>query len=79
MVGLDMQQAIESYLFKALSNMDDLPPFMRDLIAEGAVGARAGRGLYDWSKRSAAEVLARRDQFLIDRLKERRSTGSQPA
>jgi 3-hydroxybutyryl-CoA dehydrogenase len=72
MVGLDMMQAIDSYLFKALSNMDAPPPFLQDLIARGDLGARAGRGLYDWSAKTPASVIARRDKFIIDRLKEAR-------
>jgi 3-hydroxybutyryl-CoA dehydrogenase len=80
MVGLDMMLAIESYLFGALSTMDQPPEFVRELIARGDLGARTGRGLYDWTQRSAADVLAARDKFLVDRLRERlrtdRSTGS---
>lgn len=72
MVGLDMMQAIESYLFKALSNMDEPPAFVRELIADGALGAKTGRGLYDWRHRDAQEVLAARDKFIVDRLKEMR-------
>ena len=73
MVGLDMMLAIDSYLFGALSNMDQPPQFVRDLIAQGALGARTGRGLYDWTQRSAPDVLAARDTFLVDRLKEARA------
>jgi len=73
MVGLDMMLAIDSYLFGALSNMDQPPQFVRDLVAQGALGARTGRGLYDWTQRSAPDVLAARDTFLVDRLKEARA------
>ncbi len=76
MVGLDMMLAIDSYLFGALSNMDQPPAFVRDLIARGDLGAKTGRGLYDWTQRSAADVLAARDAFLIDRLKERQGLES---
>jgi 3-hydroxybutyryl-CoA dehydrogenase len=72
MVGLDMMQAIDSYLFRALSKMDEPPAFVRDLIDEGALGARTGRGLYDWSTRDPQSVLAARDKFIVDRLKENR-------
>jgi len=71
MVGLDMMLSIDSYLFGALSNMTQPPEFVRELIARGDLGAKTGRGLYDWTQRSAADVLAARDAFLIDRLKER--------
>jgi 3-hydroxybutyryl-CoA dehydrogenase len=70
MVGLDMMMAIESYLFGALSTMTQPPPFVRDLIAQGNLGAKSGHGLYDWTQRSAPAVLAARDKFLVDRLKE---------
>jgi 3-hydroxybutyryl-CoA dehydrogenase len=79
MVGLDMMLAIDSYLFGALSNMDQPPQFVRDLIAQGALGARTGRGLYDWTQRSAPDVLAARDKFLVDRLKEARALKSPSA
>jgi 3-hydroxybutyryl-CoA dehydrogenase len=73
MVGLDMMVAIDSYLFGALSNMDQPPAFVYELIANGDLGASTGRGLYDWTQRSAPDVIARRDKFLVDRLKEARA------
>ena len=73
MVGLDMMLAIDGYLFNALCS-DDTPLALLEEHAErGEMGVRSGRGLYDWSARSAAEVRARRDQFIIDRLKDRRA------
>ena len=41
--------------------------------AHGHLGARTGRGFYDWSAKSADEVKARRDAFLIEVLRYRRS------
>jgi 3-hydroxybutyryl-CoA dehydrogenase len=78
MVGLDMMEAIDSYLFGALSNMDRPPEFVYDLIGQGNLGAKTGHGLYDWTTRSAPEVLAKRDKFVIDRVKEaRKEAGTQ--
>ncbi|MGI9148848.1 MAG: 3-hydroxyacyl-CoA dehydrogenase family protein [Chloroflexota bacterium] len=71
MVGLDMMLAIESYLFGALTNIDQPPAFVQDLVANGDLGAKTGRGLYDWTQRSAADVLAQRDAFIVSRLRER--------
>ena len=73
MVGLDMMVAIESYLFGALSTMDQPPEFVHDLIAKGELGAKTGHGLYDWTQRSAADVLAARDKFVAARVKEARA------
>ena len=72
MVGLDLVQAIDSYLFPALSSADAPPAFLSALIARGDLGAKSGRGLYDWTERSAAEVLAARDRFIAARLRDAR-------
>lgn len=70
MVGLDMMQAIDSYLFPSLSVAVEPPAFFRDLIAQGSLGAKSGHGLYDWTERYAAGVLAARDRFIAARLRE---------
>jgi len=74
MVGLDMMQAIDSYLFPALSSADAPPEFVRELIARGALGAKTGAGLYDWKRRNAADVLAARDRFIAARLRDARAS-----
>ena len=70
MVGLDMMMQIESYLFPALCASSSPSAVLRDLLEEGALGAKSGRGLYDWSRRSAAEVIEGRDAFVLARIKE---------
>jgi 3-hydroxybutyryl-CoA dehydrogenase len=72
MVGLDMMDQIDSYLFGALADITEPPPFVHDLIARGDLGAKTGRGLYDWKVRDGAAVRARRDKFIIERLKDDR-------
>jgi 3-hydroxybutyryl-CoA dehydrogenase len=73
MVGLDMMVAIDSYLFGALSTMAQPPEFVHALVTHGALGARTGRGLYDWTQRNPADVLAARDTFVAARLREARA------
>jgi 3-hydroxybutyryl-CoA dehydrogenase len=75
MIGLDMQLAIDSYLFADLCALGEAPDVLKDRVARGDLGARTGRGLYDWSEKDAAAVRQRRDQFIIDRLKERVGRG----
>src|SRR5258708_2828809 len=72
MVGLDMVQAIEGYLFPALSAADAPPAFLLELVARGDLGAKTGHGLYDWTQRNAADVLAARDRFIAARLRDAR-------
>jgi 3-hydroxybutyryl-CoA dehydrogenase len=74
-VGLDLQLAIDRYMFAELCNDVAAPALLEERVARGDLGARSGRGLYDWSRKDAAAVRARRDQFIINRLKERRGAG----
>ncbi len=49
MVGLDVRMHIGEYLAKELGNAAFEPPnMMREMVAEGRLGKKAGRGFYDW-------------------------------
>ena len=49
MVGLDVRMAIGSYLAVELGNPAFEPPqLMRDMVADGRLGKKAGLGFYDW-------------------------------
>src|SRR5579872_1552406 len=71
-VGLDMGLGIVDYVAKDLCNLPKAPEFYRAKVARGELGAKTGKGFYDWSKKSIAEVKAARDQFVIDVLRSRR-------
>jgi 3-hydroxybutyryl-CoA dehydrogenase len=50
LVGLDVRMAIGSHLAKELGNSAFEPPkLMRDMVAEGRLGKKTGRGFYDWT------------------------------
>jgi len=71
-VGLDMGLSIVDYVAQDLYNLPKAPNFYRAKVAHGDLGAKTGKGFYDWSKKSIAEVKAARDQFVIDVLRSRR-------
>lgn len=49
MVGLDVRMHIGEYLAKELGNPAFEPPnMMREMVAEGRLGKKVGRGFYDW-------------------------------
>jgi 3-hydroxybutyryl-CoA dehydrogenase len=73
MVGLDMMDAIGSYLFADLAADRTTPPVVRERVANGNLGVKSGRGFFEWTDERAGAVRAVRDQFLLDRLKERRA------
>ena len=68
-VGLDMALGILDYVAKDLYNEPQAPDFYRAKVSRGELGAKTGKGFYDWSKKSIEEVKAQRDQFVIDLLR----------
>jgi len=71
-VGLDMSMGILEYVASDLYNKAEAPPRYKELVAGGDLGAKTGRGFYDWSVKSADEARARRDGFVLQMLKWRR-------
>ena len=69
MVGFDLGMAVLDYVSRDLSNERGIPGFVRERMKRGEVGVKAGRGFYDWSKKDAEAVRARRDRFLLEFLK----------
>ena len=49
MVGLDVRQKIGEYLARELGNPAfEPPPLLRQMVAEGRLGQKSGRGFYNW-------------------------------
>jgi 3-hydroxybutyryl-CoA dehydrogenase len=72
-VGLDLALRVVEYVAPDLYNEPRAPEYLRDLVRQGRLGAKSGRGFYDWSVKSAGAVRARRDAFLVEVLRYRRN------
>ncbi|MBL3688218.1 3-hydroxyacyl-CoA dehydrogenase family protein [Leucobacter zeae] len=48
MVGLDVRLAIAEYLASTLGPRFEPPQILRDMVAEGRIGRKSGRGFFDW-------------------------------
>jgi 3-hydroxybutyryl-CoA dehydrogenase len=70
--GTDLFFNISRYLFPDLDNSTEPHPFFRQLIAEGRIGVKAGRGFRDWPGDRAERIRERRDRELIRWLKQDR-------
>jgi malate dehydrogenase (oxaloacetate-decarboxylating) len=67
--GLDVYKSIFESLRAATGREAfDTPPVIAKLNAEGRLGLKAGAGFYGYGSGGAAEVLARRDRLLAERL-----------
>jgi len=71
-VGVEMATDIMHYIAQDLYNQPQAPEYLREMIRQGRLGARSGRGFYDWTKKSLEEVLERRDRFVVEFLRRHR-------
>ncbi len=67
--GLDVFLAISRYLFPQLSSDHQPPSLLSDLVARGRLGAKSGKGIYDYAAREQGRVLAMRDRVLLEFLR----------
>jgi 3-hydroxybutyryl-CoA dehydrogenase len=68
LVGLGLVEQIHSYLFPDLSNATEPLPVVREKVAAGQAGMRAGQGFYDWRSRDAQQLIAQRDEQIVRQL-----------
>ena len=70
MGGLDVFASISDYLFKDLSNADQSSAKLKDLVARRNFGQKNGAGFYLWDEKFSVELNQRREEQLIQFLKE---------
>ena len=63
--GLDQALRVEMNPSIHLVSKDRLSPTLKNLVKRGCLGVKSGRGFYDYSSRTTAEVLIERDLRLI--------------
>ena len=64
--GLDLTLAIHTYLLSELDRSTEPQQLIRDKVARGELGAKAGKGFYDWPPGRAARVRGERDEALLE-------------
>jgi 3-hydroxybutyryl-CoA dehydrogenase len=71
--GLDVWRRVIENLAPELCRDERAPAQLRDRVERGDLGAKSGRGIYDYTGERASERLRRRDRALVRlaRLKQR--------
>jgi 3-hydroxybutyryl-CoA dehydrogenase len=58
LAGLDVYESICRSVFPVLDNSDGPAVGLRKLVESGRLGAKSGRGVYDWSREVLTEVTS---------------------
>jgi 3-hydroxybutyryl-CoA dehydrogenase len=69
MCGLDLIQAVHSYLLQDLDVSAGPSPLVQQKVKDGELGIKSGKGFYDWTVRDPQKVYGRRNQIFLERLK----------
>jgi 3-hydroxybutyryl-CoA dehydrogenase len=51
LVGLDVRLGIAEYLAKELGPRFEPPKILRDMVRDGKLGTKTGRGFYEWDEK----------------------------
>jgi 3-hydroxybutyryl-CoA dehydrogenase len=73
--GLDLTQAIQSHLLSELDRSTEPTTLINDKVAGGELGAKAGRGFFDWPVNRLAGAIRRRDIALLEMVEWLRQRG----
>ena len=65
MAGLDIYQAVGSYLNKELCDRDDVAGYVTERTAKGKLGMKTGSGIFDYTPEGIAELRAARAKKLV--------------
>ena len=76
--GLDLTLAIHTYLLPELDRSIEPHQLIREKVARNELGAKTGKGFYDWPPGRVAEVIQRRDEALLEMVKWLKARGSLP-
>jgi len=74
--GLDIIHMFAEFLFPSLDNITEPPEAVTALVNEGNFGLKTGKGIYDWSKRDGAALLAQRADRLFEHMAEDKCSNS---
>jgi len=65
MAGLDIYAAVSAYLNRELASRPDTAPYIRERTQRHELGLKSGRGIYEYTPESAAQLRAARAAKLI--------------
>src|SRR5699024_671714 len=67
--GLDVFKSISDYTFSDLSNQKKASRTIDELVNNGNLGEKTGKGYYDWNEETGNEIKQKRQEELIHWLK----------
>ncbi len=64
--GWDIGMQIDSYITPDLCRSTDVSPVMKEMVAKGTLGAKTGKGFYDWTPEYQEAFRKKLEEALAD-------------
>lgn len=68
-IGTPLGLSVQETVLPSICADKEAGSYIKDMVARGDLGAKTGKGFYDWSERSIDEAIAKRDAFIIEACK----------
>ena len=68
-IGTNLGLSVQETVLPSICAEKQANTYIKDMVANGNLGAKTGTGFYDWSERSIDEAMAKRDAFIIETCK----------
>ena len=68
-IGTDLGMSVQETVLPSICADKQANPFIHDMVDRGDLGAKTGKGFYDWNERSIEAAMAKRDAFIIEACK----------
>ncbi len=68
-IGLTLGKSVQDTVLPDLETQPHAGDYLNEMVANGNLGVRSGKGFYDWSNRSIETDIYKRDQYIIQAVK----------
>lgn len=68
-IGTDLGLSVQETVLPSICGDKQANPYIKNMVAEGNLGAKTGMGFYDWNERSIEKAMAKRDAFIMEACK----------
>lgn len=68
-IGTDLGLSVQETVLPDICAQKHANEYIRQMVADGYLGAKTGKGFYDWTERRIEDDMKKRDRFIMEACK----------